>query len=251
MCAACHLSMGSPARFGSCPTDAKPFRLNAECHPLSTFIVQRQSRGHRYLPCVMSNMAAYLLTTHPLPISNSLRKILNTPSVPLQCLGDGLFVAKEKRYPNPIFSACCAIVCPGGGMFSPVTHLSPALRWFPGDRACKQQQRCAQGVPPNRRGDRRHCIAPATLWCIRPVGVLVVAPGNPVRPGVASCPRQLLCLRSRSKSAPCAKLDPEESRRSRPAAHCVLSLPQAGRQRFFPAVIAACNIVVEFVDEIY
>jgi hypothetical protein len=99
--------------------------------------------------------------------------------------------------------------------FPPVTHPSPAHRLVLGGRSRKKQQRCAQGVPPNRRGDRRHCIAPATLWCIRPVGVRVKAPGNPVRQGVASCPRQLLCLQSRNQFAPCAKLSLETSRSSR------------------------------------
>jgi hypothetical protein len=28
-----------------------------------------------------------------------------------------LFVAKEGKYPNPIFSAFCAILCPVGGIF--------------------------------------------------------------------------------------------------------------------------------------
>src|SRR5688500_5037304 len=91
-------------------------------------------------------------------------------------------------------------------MFYPRHNPLIAHRMCRGGRTIKEKQRCAQDVPPNRRGDRRHCIAPATLWCIRSVGVLVVATSNPVRQGGALCPHLLLCLQSRSKFAPCAKL---------------------------------------------
>ena len=91
----------------------------------------------------------------------------------------------------------------------------------------------------------------SSLTSHQPIAWVGVPGPSRTKSAVRRAFRQLLCLQSRSKFAPCAKLNPEESRWGRPAIHCVLSLPQAGRQRFFPTVIATCNIIVEIVDEIY
>ena len=120
---------------------------------------------------------------------------------PLGARKDSIFRIDPHCSPFSALSTAC---------FTPVTHPSPAHRWLMDGRARKKQQRCAQGVPPNRRDDRRHCIAPATLWCIRPVEVRCPIAGQSGPPGQRLVPRQLLCLQSRSKFAPCAKLSRED-----------------------------------------
>ena len=127
-------------------------------------------------------------------------------------LRGGFSLGARGRYHFPDLPPFLAIWCPVNRMFSP--RHSPAHRLFPGGRSSKNQQRCAQGVPPNRRGDRRHCIAPATLRCIRPVGVCV-SKLPAIRSARASLCALVSCFASsRETSSLLAQSSPLETSRS-------------------------------------